>query len=47
MFKKRYIREEEEEDISIYSKEVRESLLENDELTPIEEAFMNGYEESA
>ena len=46
MFKKRYIKEEDEDDISIYSKEVRESLLEDDELTPIEEAFMNGYEES-
>ena len=47
MFKRRYIKEEDEDDISIYSKEVRESLLEDDELTPIEEAFMNGYEESA
>ena len=48
MLKKRYVREEEEEDeLSIYSKEVRESLLDDDELTPVEEAFMNGYEESA
>mgnify|MGYP001562316069 CR=1 FL=1 len=36
-----------EDDISIYSKDVRESLLEDDELTPSEEAFMNGYEDAA
>ena len=36
-----------EDDISIYSEEVRESLLENDELTPTEEAFMSGYEDAA
>ena len=48
MFRKKYVGEENAEDeFSIYSKEVRESLLEDDELTPIEEAFMNGYEESA
>ena len=39
--------EKNEDDISIYSKEVRESLLDDDELTPIEEAFMNGYEDAA
>lgn len=39
--------EEEEDDISIYSRDVRESLLDDDELTPMEEAFMNGYEEAA
>jgi len=31
---------------NIYSDNVRESLLENDELSPVEEAFMHGYEES-
>ena len=39
--------EEEEDDINIYSKDVRESMLDDDELTPIEEAFMNGYEDAA
>ena len=38
--------EEDKDDISIYSKEVRESMLDDDELTPIEEAFMAGYEEA-
>ena len=48
MLKKRpYKREEEEDDISIYSKGTRESLLDDDELSPMEEAFMNGYEEAA
>lgn len=37
--------EKEEDDMNIYSKQLRESLLEDDELSPIEEAFMNGYEE--
>ena len=47
--KKKYFRrdEEEKDDISIYSKDVRESLLEDDELSPMEEAFMNGYEDAA
>lgn len=47
MLKKR-IREEEnsEDDINIYSREVRESLLDDDELSPIEEAFMSGYEDA-
>ena len=39
--------EENEDDISIYTKDVRESLLEDDELSPMEEAFMNGYEDAA
>ena len=39
--------EKDEDDISIYSKEVRESLLDDDELSPMEEAFMNGYEDAA
>lgn len=38
--------EKDEDDISIYSKEVRESLLDDDELSPMEEAFMNGYEDA-
>ena len=47
MLKKRYLREEaSDDDISIYSKDVRESLLEDDELSPMEEAFMNGYEDA-
>ena len=39
--------EKDEDDISIYSKDVRESLLDDDELSPMEEAFMNGYEDAA
>ncbi len=39
--------EESEDDISIYSRNVRESLLDDDELSPMEEAFMNGYEDAA
>ena len=48
MLKKRFHREEEksDDDISIYSKDVRESLLDDDELSPMEEAFMNGYEDA-
>lgn len=42
------VREEKsEDDIGIYSKEARESMLEDDELSPMEEAFMNGYEDAA
>ena len=33
-------------DESIYSEENREDLVENDELTPLEEAFMMGWEEA-
>ena len=39
--------EEDEDDISIYSKGVREGLLEDDELSAMEEAFMSGYEDAA
>ena len=39
--------DDEEDDINIYSKDVRESMLDDDELTPMEEAFMNGYEDAA
>ena len=47
MLKKRYIEEEEsDDDISIYSKDVRELMLDDDELSPMEEAFMNGYEDA-
>ena len=47
--KKRYNSDEEEssDDINIYSKDVRELLLDNDELSPTEEAFMDGYEDAA
>ncbi len=34
------------DDNSIYSKDTRDSLLEDDELSPMEEAFMNGYEDA-
>ena len=49
LLKKRYYKEEEEsdDDFNIYSKDVRESLLNDDELSPMEEAFMNGYEDAA
>lgn len=48
MLKKIFKRDEEEsdDDISIYSRNVRESLLDDDELSPMEEAFMNGYEDA-
>ncbi|MBS3131884.1 hypothetical protein J4212_05615 [Candidatus Woesearchaeota archaeon] len=35
-----------EGDESIYSERVRDALLEDDELSPMEEAFMRGYEEA-
>ena len=46
--KKIIYRDEEnsEDDNTIYSKEVRENLLDDDELSPIEEAFMSGYEDA-
>ena len=37
---------EELEEENIYSEESREVLLEDGELSPEEEAFMNGYEEA-
>ena len=47
MFKRKYVEQEENNDeFSIYSKEARESLLDDDELSPIEDAFMNGYEDA-
>lgn len=47
MLKRKYFDEDEvkEDDTSIYSKQVRESLLEDDEINSFEEAFMNGYED--
>ena len=36
--------DENEDDINIYSKEVRELMLDDDELSPFEEAFLQGYE---
>lgn len=49
MPKKKYHSDDEdsEDDINIYSKNVRESLLDDDELSPMEEAFMRGYEDAA
>lgn len=38
--------EDDKDDISIYSRKVREELLEDDELSSIEEAFMQGYDEA-
>ena len=32
------------DDLGIYSSDSREALLEDDEISPFEEAFMNGYE---
>ena len=34
------------EDESIYSEDVRDQLLEDDELSPMEAAFMKGYDEA-
>ena len=39
--------EENSDDINFYAEDVRESMLEDDELSPFEEAFMKGYEEAA
>lgn len=47
MLKRRYVEEKiSEDDITIYSSDAREILLENDELTPSEDAFMAGYEDA-
>lgn len=46
IFRREKSEEQSEDDISIYSKDARESMLEDDELSPMEEAFMNGYEEA-
>ena len=43
--KKRFSTEEESwDDLGIYTSDARESMLEDDEITPFEEAFMKGYE---
>ena len=42
--KKNYSEETDKDEFSIYSKDVRESLMEDDELSPFEEAFMEGYD---
>lgn len=51
LLKRKYYSDEEDididDDINIYSRRVRESLLDDDELSPIEEAFMDGYEDAA
>lgn len=44
MAKKERHEDEDSDDTNFYSRSVRESLLEDDELTPIEEAFMEGYD---
>lgn len=38
--------EENIEDDSIYSEDVRDQLLEDDEISPNELGFMNGYDEA-
>ena len=35
----------EEDDTNIYSRQIRESLLEDDEISSWEEGFMSGYDE--
>ena len=45
--RKDYSDAENEDDISIYSKDALELMLEDDELSPMEEAFMNGYQDAA
>ena len=37
---------DDEEEVTIYSEEGRESLLDEDQLDPFEEAFMRGYDEA-
>ena len=43
----RTLDEENLEDDTIYTREARLHLVEDDELTPTEEAFMQGYEEAS
>ncbi len=45
MKKKTKLSKEEEKEDSIYEEEVMTELLENDEISPEEEAFMRGYTE--
>ena len=42
--KERHEEDDDSDDTNFYSRSVRELLLEDDELTPIEEAFMEGYD---
>ena len=44
MAKKRFSTEDNWDDLGIYTSDARESLLEDDEILPFEEAFMNGYD---
>ena len=37
--------EREEDDLSIYSSNMRDIMLDDDELSPSEEAFITGYED--
>ena len=41
-----YEETEEIDDESIYSEKVRDHLLEDDELSPMEAGFMQGYEDA-
>lgn len=38
-------RKEKQSDLGIYSSDARESMLDDGELSPMEDAFMQGYEE--
>ena len=44
--RKRDYEEDSDDEFNIYSRNVRESLLDDDELSPMEEAFMRGYEDA-
>ncbi len=48
VLKRKYKREEEDstDDQNIYSQGVRESMLDDDEISAVEEAFMNGYDDA-
>ena len=42
---KTHERNEENDEMNIYSEVAMEEMLEDDELSPFEEAFMRGYED--
>jgi len=44
--KRHYFEEREYDNTNIYAEDVREALLEDDELSLMEEAFMKGYEDA-
>lgn len=44
--KKLESKEDNQDDSNIYSKDVLETMLEEDALDPVEEAFMRGYYEA-